>query len=62
MRVERTDVYFLLRAVCKAAADLIDHSEPLGTTTTAVQTAQVQALRRSLDDLLAMGQAYQQGE
>lgn len=61
MRVERNDVYFLLREVCKAAADLVDASDAMTAETSLVQTTHLRALQRSLDDLLTLGHSYSQG-
>ncbi len=60
MRVERNDVYFLLREVCKAAAELVGASDAMTPETSLVQTAHLRALQRSLDDLLRLGHAYRQ--
>lgn len=53
-------MYFLLREVCKAAAELVGASDAMTPETSLVQTAHLRALQRSLDDLLRLGHAYRQ--
>lgn len=58
MRVQREDVIFMMREVFRAAFDLLEGSDSLSDSVSHVQTAHLRALHRSLEDLVAIRNAF----
>ncbi|WP_456424697.1 hypothetical protein [Rhodocaloribacter sp.] len=58
MSVQREDVFFMMREVFRAAFDLLEGSEAFTDTVSHVRTAHLNALHRSLEDLVAIRKAF----
>lgn len=61
MQVRAEDVCQMMQYVFNAAIALLKESQPLGEEVSLVRTDRLTALQRSLEDVVAMYKAYEEG-